>query len=104
MLETVYRFFCSIALFRRDGVADPQIDDRSGDDVLDAAIKAIHIFNDCSTEELRLSMERGSVENAAYFDGKCKGLQGAIAVLQTLKANQEQTNPATPKDGVTGIA
>ena len=34
MLETVSQFFRSIAVFRRDGTADPQIADRSGD-VLD---------------------------------------------------------------------
>ena len=30
-IRNVKRFFRSIALFRRDGVADPQIADRSGD-------------------------------------------------------------------------
>lgn len=40
MLETVCRFFRSIALFRRDRIADPQIDDRSGDDVCTCVWKA----------------------------------------------------------------
>ena len=57
-IRNVKRFFRSIALFRRDGVADPQIADRSGDELLDAAMQATAVAcNKC--DDVWLSIEDG---------------------------------------------
>ena len=96
------RFFRNIPLFRRDGVADPQIPDRSGDEFLDVAIGTILTFR--ASSEAFASSSKPETNEAFYDQGRLSAFDGAIGVLRTIKANQENRNAASVKDTDSDIA